>query len=121
MESIQAKLWRLAPRDDVQRGLHSRALQISGELASARELVLLQEEGSIPGRLLVVLVSWLVIIFTAFGLCAPRNYTAIGALFVCSLCASGAIFLILEMDRPLDGFIRIPAAPLQAALAQLGQ
>jgi hypothetical protein len=40
---------------------------------------------------------------------------------VCSLCASGAILLILEMDRPLDGMIKIPAAPLRAALARLGQ
>ena len=121
MESIQAKLWRLAPRDDEQRGLRSQALQISSELGSARALMLLQMDGSIPMRLLAVLVLWLVIIFIAFGLCAPRNYTTIGALLVCSLCASGAIFLILELDRPLDGFIKIPPAPLQAALAQLGK
>lgn len=121
MEGIQARLWRLVPSDDAQRGLRSRALQITGELASTRALVFLQKDGSIPMPLLAVLVSWLVIIFAAFGLCAPRNYTTIAALFVCSLCASGAIFLILEMDRPLDGFIRIPAAPLRAALAHLGQ
>jgi hypothetical protein len=120
LETLQAKLWRLAPRDDEQRGLRSRALQIIGELTSTRSLVILQKDGSIPMPLLAVLASWLVIIFVAFGLCAPRNYTTIAALFVCSLCASGAIFLILEMDRPLDGFIRIPAAPLHAALAQLG-
>ena len=70
--------------------------------------------------LLAVLVSWLVIIFAAFGLCAPPNYTTTGALLVCSLCASGAIFLILELDRPLDGMIRIPGAPLRAAVAHLG-
>jgi hypothetical protein len=38
-----------------------------------------------------------------FDLCAPSNYTSIVARFVCSLCKSGAIFLILEMDQPLDG------------------
>ncbi len=92
----------------------------STNLASTRTLILLQKDGSIPMPLLGALVSWLVIIFAAFGLCAPRNYTTIGALLVCSLCASAAIFLILELDRPLDGFIRIPAAPLLAAVAHLG-
>lgn len=121
MERVQARLWRLAPRDDAQRGLRSRALQIAGEVAATRTLVFLQKDGSIPMVLLGVLVSWLTIIFAAFGLCAPRNYTTNGALLVCSLCASGAILLILEMDRPLDGMIRIPAAPLRAALAHLGQ
>ena len=121
MESISAGLWRLAPRNDAQRGLRARALQIYGELASTRALAFLQKDGSIPLPLLAVLVSWLVIIFAAFGLCAPRNHTTIVALLAGSLCASAAVFLILELDRPLDGMIRIPAAPLRAALAHLGQ
>ena len=120
VEHIHARLWQFSPRNEEQRGLRERALQIITELASARTLILLQNDGSIPLPLLAALVAWLVIIFAAFGLCAPRNYTTIGALLVCSVCASGAILLILEMDRPLDGLIRIPAAPLRAALAQLG-
>jgi hypothetical protein len=119
-EGLHATIWGLTPRDELQRGLRARALQIVTEITSTRALVLVQKDGSIPMPLLAVLVPWLVIIFAAFGLCAPRNYTTIGALLVCSLCASGAIFLILEMDRPLDGLITIPAAPLRAAVAHLG-
>jgi hypothetical protein len=121
LEIFQMKLLTLAPRDDVQRGLRARVLQIAYELDSTRALVFLQKDGSIPMPMLAMLASWLVIIFAAFGLCAPRNYTTIGALFVCSLCAAGAIFLILEMDQPLDGWISIRGAPLHAALAHLGQ
>jgi hypothetical protein len=119
-EHLHAIVWQLAPRDEAQRGLRTRALQLVNELASTRTLILLQKDGSIPMPLLGALVSWLIIIFAAFGVCAPRNYTTIGALLVCSLCASAAIFLILELDRPLDGFIRIPGAPLHAAIAHLG-
>ena len=121
IEALHANVWRLAPRDDMQRGLRARALQLATELAATRSLLTVQKGGSIPMRLLTVLVAWLVIIFAAFGLCAPRNYTTTGALFVCSLCTAGAIFLILELDRPLDGMIRISAAPLRAAVAHLGQ
>ena len=91
------------------------------DLATTRTLVSLQKNGSIPRSLLIVLVTWLAIIFAAFGICGPRNYTTIGALLVCSLCASGAIFLILEMDQPLDGFIRIPGTALQEAVTHLGR
>jgi hypothetical protein len=119
-ERLHASLWKLTPRDDEQRGLRARALQITNEQASTRTLILLQKDGTIPMPLLAALVAWLVIIFAAFGLCAPRNFTTTGALFVCSVCASGAIFLILEMDRPLDGIIRISAAPLRTAVAHLG-
>jgi hypothetical protein len=32
-----------------------------------------------------------------------------------------AIFLILEMNRPLDGFIKVPSAPMRKALECLGK
>jgi len=120
IDALHAKLWKLAPHDDVQHGLRARALQITVELASTRSLLLLQQYGSVPMPLLSILVSWLAIIFAAFGLSSPRNNMTIGALLVGSICASGAIFLILELDRPLVGFIRIPGEPLHAALAHLG-
>ena len=70
---------------------------------------------------LVVLVFWLCIIFASFGLFAPRNGTVIAAFFVCALSVSGAIFLILELDRSFEGLLQVSSAPLRAALAQLGQ
>jgi hypothetical protein len=120
MESIDTALSRLAPRNDMQRELRLRAQQISGQLASTQVLGFLQSESSLPTRLLGFLVLWLVVVFAGFGLCAPRNYTTIGALFACSLSASGAILLILELEQPLHGTIGISAAPLRAAVMHLG-
>jgi hypothetical protein len=70
--------------------------------------------------LLVVLVSWLAIIFLTFGLYAPRNATVVTILIVCALSVAGAIFLILELDEPFTGWIRVSSAPLRNALSQLG-
>lgn len=61
------------------------------------------------------------VIFFSFGLFAPPNATAIAALFVCALSLSGALFLILEMDRPYDGLIQVSATPLRNALTYLGR
>jgi membrane-bound ClpP family serine protease len=47
--------------------------------------------------------------------------TVVATFFVAALSFSGAIFLILEMYNPYGGLIRISSAPLQAALAHLGQ
>jgi hypothetical protein len=120
-EAIHQAIEQLAPRDDVQRGLRSQALALTNEVFGARWLVLLQSEGTVSWPLLVVLVAWLTVNFTAFGLFGPRNSTLLVALFMCALCVSGAIFLILEMDRPLEGWVRISDAPMRAALAHLGQ
>jgi nitric oxide reductase large subunit len=67
------------------------------------------------------MVFWLTIIFVSFGLFAPPNATVVATLFVCALSVSGAIFLVLEMDRPFSGLIQISDAPLRNALAHLGR
>ena len=121
IEQIQAKLQELAPRNDAQRALQSRALELSNELTQMRWLLIVEGEGAIPTPFLVVLVSWLSIIFVGFGLLSAKNATVVAILVVCALSVSGAIFLIEEMDRPLEGLMKISSAPLRNALAHLGQ
>ncbi|HSV05678.1 MAG TPA: hypothetical protein VLI07_04155 [Candidatus Binatus sp.] len=121
MEDIQDKLRALAPQNDAQRWLKERALELSGDVVRIRWLLREQSEGTIPVPFLLILVLWLAIIFTSFGLFAPRNTTVIAALFVCSLSVAGAIFLVLELDQPFGGLIRISSVPARDALAHLGQ
>ena len=56
-----------------------------------------------------------------FKLHAPRNMIVVAALFVAALSVAGSIFLILEMDQPYGGFIKIRSDPLRSALEQLGR
>ena len=118
LEDIQVRLRALVPRDDAQRSLQARALQISFDLARTHWLLDVQRQGAISVPFLVVVVFWLTVIFTSFGLFAPRNATAITALVLCSLSIAGAIYLILEMSQPFSGLIHISSAPMREALAQ---
>ena len=90
------------------------------DLARTRVLLFEQLGSSLPVPFLVVLVFWLVIIFTSFGLFAPSNTTVMATFFVCALSVSGAIFLILELDSSFEGFVQVSSTPLRAALAQVG-
>lgn len=80
-----------------------------------------QADSSIPSVLLAVLVFWIAVIFLSFGLFAPRNATVLAALLVCAMSVSGSIFLLLELNSPFDGAIRISSAPMRDALARLGR
>ena len=121
LEEIQTRVRALVPGNDTQRALQSHALQVLGDLALARWLTFERSVGSTPPAFLVVLVSWLAAMFASFGLFAPRNATAIAALLIGALSVSTAIFLIEEMNRPLDGIIAISSEPLRNALALLGK
>jgi hypothetical protein len=121
VESLQTGIRALAPADNAQRDLAGKALALAEELAATRWLLVLQEQETISMPLLVVVVTWLSLIFAGFGLFSPGNGTVVAALCLCALSVSGAIFLILEMDRPLEGMVRISEAPMRAALSHLGR
>jgi hypothetical protein len=98
-ENLYDKIQKLSPQNDAQRSLQAQALRITADLGHMRWLLFEQRGGSIPIQFLVTLVFWLVIIFFSFGLFAPQNVTVVATLFVCALSVSGAIFLILDLDR----------------------
>jgi len=118
---IYDKIQELSPTNDSQRSLQARALNMGMDLGQKRWLMYEQQELPMSMPLLVVLVFSLAITFISFGLNAPPNATVIATLIVCALSVSGMIFLILEMYRPFEGMIQISSAPLQSALAHLGQ
>ena len=122
IEAIQDQLHQLSPKNDAQRWLLSRALQINGDIAEARWLLIEQlGQRSLPMPFLVMLVFWLTFIFASFGLVSPRNATVIIVLLICALSAAGSLFLIMELDTPYAGLIKVSSAPLQNALAHLSQ
>jgi hypothetical protein len=112
---------KLSPQNDVQRSLKSQAAQIAMDLGQMRWLLFEQTETSISVTMLIILISWLAIIFMSAGLFAPPNATVIIALMLAALSVAGAIFLILELDSPFDGVIQISQRPMHNALIHLGR
>jgi hypothetical protein len=62
--------------------------------------------------MLIILVSWLVVIFFGFSLIAPPNATTTLALVASAFSVACAILLILELDQPFGGLIHIPSKPM---------
>ncbi len=119
LQHVRESIRALAPRDDGAKWLQGKALDVNTDLLRERWLLIDQERPSVQNVVLAILVSWVTVIFAGFGLNAPRNATVIAAFLVCSLSIGGAIFLILEMDRPLDGVMRISSAPIETVLATM--
>lgn len=121
MELVQDRLRELTPQSDAQRQILAQAQQIVGDLTQTRWLLLEEAQTELPNSLLLILVFWLALLFVSFGLFAPPNATALTVLGVGACAISAAIFLVLELNRPLDGMIKISSAPLLNALQHLGQ
>jgi Protein of unknown function (DUF4239) len=121
IEAVQADLRQLTPQNDEQRQLLAQARQLANDFSRSRWMLIEEAQNRLPNTFLVVLVLWLTILFLSFGLFAPRNATVVVALFVCACTMAAAIFLILEMNEPLDGFIKVSSGPIHKALEHLGE
>jgi hypothetical protein len=120
-ESLYERLQGLSAHTDSQRFLQATALKTGVDVTQARWLLSAQKSSAIPVPFLVVLVFWLALLFASFSMFARPNATVVVVLLLCALSVAGAIFLILELDRPFEGFIQLSSDPLRRALAQLGR
>src|SRR5215831_8591347 len=119
-DALYGAIQHLSPQNDTQAALKSQAATLATDLGQVRSLLAAQSVPSVSKAMLIILVSWLVVIFLGFSVLAPPNATALLALMVSALAVSGAIFLILELDEPFGGLIGISSEPMLNALHQLG-
>jgi hypothetical protein len=119
LEHVRETIRALKPVDAGQTWLRDQALQINTSLLQQRWLLIEQSEPSVRPLMLMVLVTWITLIFAGFGLNAPRNATVVTAFLICSVAIGGSIFLILQLDSPFDGVMRISSRPILTALAHM--
>ena len=74
---MYAAMQNLSPRDEAQRKLKDQAVSLATDLGQLRFLLQAQSVPSISKPMLIILVSWLVIIFLGFSVLAPPNATTI--------------------------------------------
>jgi Protein of unknown function (DUF4239) len=118
-DAFYVAVQRLSPHDDTQRALKAQVATLMVDLGQLRSLLVAQSIPSISTPMLVILISWLVVIFFGFSLIAPPNATTMLALVASAFSVACAIFLILELDHPFGGLIHIPSEPLVNILNQL--
>jgi hypothetical protein len=111
----------LEAQDETERVLKAQAASLAVELGQLLSLMEAESTTSISKPMLIVVVLWLVTIFLGFSLIAPPNTTARFALIASALCAAGAIFLILELDHPFSGIMRISNEPMLNVLSEIGK
>src|SRR5437667_2713289 len=70
-DALYLAFQRVSPHDDAQRALKAQVATLMVDLGELRSLLVAQSIPSISIPMLVILVSWLVVIFFGFSLIAP--------------------------------------------------
>jgi uncharacterized membrane protein YqjE len=109
----------LSPKNDLQRSIKPRILEVGTDLARTRLLMFVHVDNPIPAPLLVIMILWLTVIFASFTLFSDANVVVATASLIYALAVSSALFLIVDMSLPFTGLMKIPSEPLKHVLPQL--
>ena len=119
LQRLRLDVLALEPEGAAQTWLRDQALLVATSLLRQRWEIIEQLGSTVSPLMLAVVVLWIVTIFTGFGLSTPRNATVMASFLVGAAAIGGAIFLIIDLNAPLDGFLHIPERPMIDALAHM--
>jgi hypothetical protein len=116
---LQGAILGFMPEGPKQRALSDELKAEVRRLIELRWSLVEQAAESLNVPLLSVLLIWLMLVFASFGYNAPRNALVIITFVLCAASIGGALFLVIQMNRPFEGLIKISPAPLQNTLAHV--
>lgn len=119
--ALYLAIQNLTPRDDTQRSLKAQATTVAVEVGQLQFLLMAQSASSVSKPLMTAMLCWLVVIFLGFSLLAPPNATTAVALLAAVFSVAVGVFLILELDQPMSGFIRISSEPMLNVMNQFAK
>jgi Protein of unknown function (DUF4239) len=116
---LEVDLRGLKPDDGMRRRLALTALSQYEHLMRTRWKLIEEAHSSISTPFFVVLSFWLVIVFSSFGLSAPRNLLSYMAILLGALSIASVIFVILDLDTPFSGVFMVSSRPMHDALTEM--
>jgi hypothetical protein len=121
LEEIFGSIKKLQPASDAQSRDHDQAVELAAGILHDRWTLTTERAASTPTIFLMVVLAWLAVEFFIFGLFASPNAVVLAATFFACLTLASAMFLVLDLEGPMTGPMRISTRSLERAAAIMGQ
>jgi hypothetical protein len=115
LNQIDMAIRHLTPDDAFHQSIAAGLRTRMAALLEARWDLIANAEPSLSWPFVAILVFWLVVIFVIAGFSSPRNLLVSTVTALAALSLASSIFLALELDTPVTGYIAISSAPLRDA------
>ena len=121
LDRIRDKFSRLDPQSAHDKSLNDRILSLTDKATLSASELLLQEPVSVRIQMIVILDTWLAVTFFAFALFAPLNLVSAISLATGAGAVALALFMIIELNAPFQGFIVVSPQTMDHAIAVLSK
>jgi hypothetical protein len=111
----------LEPHDPMQSRLETTCIAQYERLMQRHWRLIEETSGSMSTPFLIVLIFWLAVVFSAFGLNAPHNLLSYVTIALAGVSIASVIFVILDMDKPFGGIFAVSSQPMRHALLHLSE
>lgn len=119
LNQVDLMIDQLAPADDFHRQI-AASLRARMEAAIAQRWHLIfKAHSTIAWPFLLILTTWLCIIFAIFGMTSPPSRVVYVVVVLSALSIASPLYLIIDYSDSLTGSIALSGAPMRAALAHM--
>ncbi|MDP9096512.1 MAG: hypothetical protein M3N26_08185 [Pseudomonadota bacterium] len=119
LNRVDIAISQLSATDEFHRQV-AASLRTRAEAAIAeRWHLIFQAQSTIAWPFLLILTTWLCIIFAIFGMTSPPSRVVYVVVALSALSIASPLYLIIDYSDSLSGTIALSSAPLRAALAHM--
>lgn len=120
LADIDVRIQTLAPADEFRRQIAERLRNRVADTIQRRWQLILSARSTLSWPFLVILTSWLVVIFGIFAMTAPRNGLVYAVIVLAALAIASPLYFILSYSGSQSGgVLELSSAPMRAALAHM--
>src|SRR5215475_10620975 len=119
LQTLEDMMLALKPTNARDQWWLGQAMTLAGKIGDARWLIAQQVGQGTPKAFVALLVFWLALLFSSFGLFAPHNATSAVVLTLCALAVAGAVAMFLELEQGFGRIIHVSPKPMRQAVQLL--
>jgi hypothetical protein len=116
---IDQDIGHLTPNDEYHRNAAHLIRKISASIIGKRWQLITSTSSTVSWPFLLILASWLAIIFAIFGLTSPRNGLVYAAIVLSALSIASPLYLIMEYSDVMTGLLQLSSASMRTALSHM--
>lgn len=121
LNQLRVAVMSLPAQGQPAESLRDSAVSQLNTLVEARWGLHERTQNQILPMVLLVLIFWTTAIFLSFGYTAPNNAAVVSAFFIAAVSLAICFGLLVEMDIPFEGVLRISSHPMRDALQHMIQ
>lgn len=119
LANIDMEVERLTPPDDFHRQVAARLRDRVAQAIEQRWQLIFSARSTISWPFLLVLTSWLSIIFAIFGLTSPRSRLVYAVVGLSALSIASPLYLIIDYTEAQTGLLKLSSFPMRVALSHM--